>query len=453
MSHNILNYTILELMKILSIDDIDELNRDTIIINTQKLINKAVEENNFSLRRFYEEVQNKLLEFVETFDSEEEKEEGEGEEEKEEGKEIDEYYNSEIKEGDINPLINKTEKKFLVLDSQFLPENVDKTNYVVNLSEKIKRVINIKLHSYSIPFNWYLISSQKRNNKFYLLNNNSEKINIIINDGNYTTQQLVSEINLKIKVKLSISNDTVSYNENTGKIKIDLYQQIQEIVFFDKDQPYLLEGEGEEQEIDDILFSSLRSYKNLTLGWILGFRKDKIIPTINGNISDVIPDMKGPRYLYLVFDDYKRNHTTNNMISITKIDDNIIMPSYYNHHMPLDCRQETLTVLPSAPRRLTRSQIYTINEVMKHKNRTNYYSTSPVESDILAIIPLKHNGLSIGDRIVESSGQLQDNRRDYNGPVDLDRIGIKLIDDNGFIIDLNGSDWTVSFLYEYIYQM
>ena len=124
--------------------------------------------------------------------------------------------------------------------------------------------------------------------------------------------------------------------------------------------------------------------------------------------------------------------------------------------MPLnetDCNNNIVTVLPSAPRTLTQAQIYTINEVMKHKNRTNYYSNSPNESDILAVIPLKHNGLTIGDRIVETSGQLQDNKREYNGPVDLDRIGVKLMDDTGFIVDLNGSDWTLTLIYEYIYQM
>lgn len=80
------------------------------------------------------------------------------------------------------------------------------------------------------------------------------------------------------------------------------------------------------------------------------------------------------------------------------------MPTYYSNNQPLDCNQNTITVLPSAPRTLTQAQIYTINEVMKNRNKTNFFSISPNESDILAIIPLKHNGLQIGDRIVETSG-------------------------------------------------
>ena len=447
---NILNYTIVELMEILSID---ELSEENVIKRSNSLINEANEDKKFHLVDFYKEVKEKLLEFIETFNREDQDGDGDGDESGKEEGSLDEYFYSEIKKGDLNPLENKTEKRFLVLDSQYLPVNIPKTNYVANLSEKLHRVINIKLHSYSIPFNWYLISSQKRNNIFYLIIDEDIKVSIIIEDGNYTIHSMVTKLNTKLKEALNIIYDTVFYNESTGKISIDLYNKtienkgtITRIIFFDKNEPYLL---SEEENI----FSTLRSFKNLTLGWIIGFRSDEIILTENGNISDVIPDLKGPRYLYLVIDDFKRNHTTNNLITITKIDENISMPSYYNIHMPLDCNQETLTVLPSAPRTLTQAQIYTINEVMKNKNKNNYYSSSPNESDILAILPLKHNGLTIGDRIVETSGQLQDNKREYNGPVDLDRIGVKLIDDTGFIVDLNGSDWTLTVMYEYIYQM
>lgn len=443
--NNILNYTISELMEILKIDDLE---KENVINSSNILISKSISENNFPLAEFYEDVKNNLIEFIEIFDSEnEERRENENEP-------IDEYYTSEVKEGDINPLVNKTEKRFLVLDSQYLPEGVSKTNYVANLSEKIKRIINIKLHSYSIPFNWYLISNQKRNNVIYLLLKNNEKVSIVIDDGNYNLTQMVAELNTKLKQNthqtLNINIDTVTYNENTGKIKFNLpSDEIEKIIFFDKSEPYLLSNE-------DNIFSTLRSYKNLTLGWILGFREDEVNVNETGNVSDVIPDLKGPKYLYLVVDDFKRNHTTNNLVTITNINKSISIPSYFNHHMPLnetDCNDNIVTVLPSAPRTLTQAQIYTINELMKHKNRTNYYSSSPNESDILAIIPLKHNGLSIGDRIVETSGQLQDSKREYNGPVDLDRIGVKLIDDTGFILDLNGSDWTLTLLYEYIYQM
>lgn len=449
-SNNILNYTIEELMEILNIDNLE---KENVINSSNNLITKSLKKNNYKMANFYEDIKNNLIEFIETFDSENDNnDDDDNDDDDNDNEPIDEYFASEIKEGDINPLVNKTEKRFIVLDSQYLPEGVSKTNYVANLSEKMKRIIKIKLHSYSIPFNWYLISNQKRNNMIYLLLQDGEKATITIDDGNYNLTQIVTELNLKIKSKLNINTNTVTYNENTGKIKFSFNVtglEIKKIIFFDQSEPNLLSN-------DDNIFSTLRSYKNLTLGWMLGFREDDVNVIETGNISDAIPDLKGPRYLYLIVDDFKRNHTTNNLVTITNIDENISIPSYFNHHMPLNetnCNNNIVTVLPSAPRTLTQAQIYTINEVMKHKNRTNYYSSSPNESDILAIIPLKHNGLTIGDRIVETSGQLQDNKREYNGPVDLDRIGVKLMDDCGFIVDLNGSDWTLTLMYEYIYQM
>ena len=450
-NNNILNYTLAELMEIIKIYDLDDLNETIILKHSTNLINKSIQENNYPLAEFYEEVQNKLLEFLEVIENDDDNNnENDDNNDKDKDDNMNEYYVSEVKEGELNPIVNKTEKRFLVLDSQYLPENVSKTNYVTNLSEKIKRVINIKLHSYSIPFNWYLISSEKRNNILYLLLEEGSKVAIIIDDGNYSTNQIVDELNSKLKLRLNINNDIVTHSENTGKIMFNFSgTQVEKIIFFDKTEPYLLSTE-------DNMFTTLRSYRNLTLGWILGFRNDEINVEESGIVSDSIPDLKGPKYLYLVVDDFKRNHTTNNLVTITNIDENISMPTYFNHHLPIsetDCNDNVVTVLPSAPRTLTQAQIYTINEVMKHKNRTNYYSTSPNKSDILAIIPLKHNGLTIGDRIVEMSGQLQDNNREYNGPVDLDRIGVKLIDDNGFILNLNGSDWTLTLIYEYIYQM
>ena len=113
----------------------------------------------------------------------------------------------------------------------------------------------------------------------------------------------------------------------------------------------------------------------------------------------------------------------------------------------------TQTVLPSAPRTLTQSQIYTINEINKSRNNTtNYLSKAPTTSDILGILPIKTFGLSTGSLIVEFSGSIQENIRTYFGPVDIDRMCVKLIDDKGNILNLNGGDWCVTLICECLYQ-
>jgi hypothetical protein len=114
----------------------------------------------------------------------------------------------------------------------------------------------------------------------------------------------------------------------------------------------------------------------------------------------------------------------------------------------------TQQILPSAPRTLTQSQIYTINEINKNRNNTtNHLSKAPTSADILAILPVKTStGVPTGTLLVEFSGSLQDNSRVYFGPVDIDRMAVKLLDDKGNILNLNGSDWCITLICECLYQ-
>ena len=84
---------------------------------------------------------------------------------------------------------------------------------------------------------------------------------------------------------------------------------------------------------------------------------------------------------------------------------------------------------------------------------TNYLAKAPTSSDILAIIPVKTStGVPTGSLLVEFSGSLQDNSRVYFGPVNIERMAIKLLDDKGNILNLNGNDWCCTFVCECLYQ-
>jgi hypothetical protein len=110
-------------------------------------------------------------------------------------------------------------------------------------------------------------------------------------------------------------------------------------------------------------------------------------------------------------------------------------------------------LLPSAPRTLTQSQLYSINEIIKNNERTyNYKLKSPVVSDTFAILPIKLGNMRTGDVNVEFGGSMQDNRRVYFGPVNISRLRIKLLDDRGNIVNLNGCDWCVTIISENLYQ-
>jgi hypothetical protein len=115
---------------------------------------------------------------------------------------------------------------------------------------------------------------------------------------------------------------------------------------------------------------------------------------------------------------------------------------------------KTQIILPSIPRTLTQAQIYTINSIHSNNNNlTNYLAKAPTSSDIIAILPVKTSvGVPTGSLLVEFSGSLQDNIRTYFGPVNIERLSIKLINDKGHVINLNGLDWVITLICDCLYQ-
>jgi hypothetical protein len=251
-----------------------------------------------------------------------------------------------------------------------------------------------------------------------------------------------------------------------------------------------------------------------TLGWLLGFRLP-IQPVFSATISGIYPsftysggntpqgvlNLYGTKYFILVLDDYNQNHINNGLITITELSKTLSLPSYYTASQPYICTPNITNlpsildinavgnlsnitpaqavalgvnpdnlfnslqdkvdfgagsveqILPSAPRTLTQAQIYTINEIIKNRNKTiSFRAKAPTNSDTFALIPIKYGSLTTGQLYTELSGQFQDNKRIYFGPVDIDRLRVTLLDDRGNIVDLHGADWCITLISENLYQ-
>lgn len=237
-----------------------------------------------------------------------------------------------------------------------------------------------------------------------------------------------------------------------------------------------------------------------TLGWLMGFRLP-IQPVFSGgNIPVGIINLYGTKYFIVVLDDFNQNRINNGLITITELSKTLPLPSYYNTSNPYICLTNTPSfslsninllgnlsninpaeasslginpenffsslqdkidfgssavenILPSAPRTLTQAQIYTINEIIKNRNKTiSFRSKAPTNSDTFAIIPIKYGSMSTGQLYTEISGQFQDNKRIYFGPVDIDRFRIRLLDDRGNTVNLHGADWCVTIISDNLYQ-
>lgn len=237
---------------------------------------------------------------------------------------------------------------------------------------------------------------------------------------------------------------------------------------------------------------------NGTLGWLMGFRLPLQPVFSGGNTPVSVLNLYGTKYFILVLDDFNQNHINNGLITITELSKTLPLPSYYNSSQPYICAPNTTNllnttqignlsninpeeaaalgvnpnnffnslqdkldngtgqiqqILPSAPRTLTQAQIYTVNEIIKNRNKTiSFRSKAPTNSDTFALIPIKYGSLSTGQLYTEVSGQFQDNKRIYFGPVDIDRLRIKLLDDKGNLVDLHGGDWCITLISENLYQ-
>ena len=369
-----------------------------------------------------------------------------------------------IKQDILNPNLKNVTTRLIHLDSQFRQSTIagSATDYTLDLSAPLKNVLSLRLYSIQIPFSWYIIDEQYNNNVFWVSRSSLTTIQIVLPSGNYTPTTFVATLNATIRTAITdISGTPVSYSESTGKLTLTMTTtsgSIDSIIFFDKDEVYLT-----------------APHVNSTLGWLMGYRSAVIqADLLAGNVADGVLDLYGTKNLLFVLDDYNQNHVNNGLVSITEISKTLHLPSYYRPDLPFSVMPPTNTfnnditdygdsavrtfksipiMKPTAPRLLTQSQIYTVNEIMKSREQTmTYRMRAPTSPDIFAMIPMKHGGMKIGDVYVEFGSSLQTNMRVYFGPVNIERMRIRLMDDKGNILNLNGMDWSVTLISEILYQ-
>lgn len=341
-------------------------------------------------------------------------------------------------------------------------------------------------------------------------------VTISVSSGNYTQTGLQHTLNKSFHeagFQFPSGNEPVSYNPNNGLITLNLYggqwtnttdgftiTTSTQVIFYDFTRNL---------QCNVNCYNKTNHFFNNTLGWIMGYRLPYMDVSENGNVATAILDLNGTKYLILVLDDYNQNRVNDSLVSISQFNNVLKIPTYPTD-LPFTCIQQngnltqlidgvkadavfnstsynanngvyttgnfnttvsdmnglliggkyhhdytkTQIALPSAPRTYTNAQLESINSVNNNNNNlTNYLSKAPTTSDILAIIPVKTStGVPTGSLLVDFSGSLQNNTRTYFGPVNIERFSVKLLNDKGNILNLNGNDWCVSLIAECLYQ-
>jgi hypothetical protein len=349
--------------------------------------------------------------------------------------------------------------------------------------------------------NQIILNDASKNNSFYIkplatangvyTGNNTNDIQIVVPDGTYTRSQLINAINTKLSdnpitqgSSISIfTKNTIEYTKFRVNINKIFTANDYRLVFYD---PYSFVK----------CYIGSKSAKNTTwdstLGWVLGFRSlteynllksnEEVDPNddtkvyyigtssyYSSNSSTNVVSITGDtavnvnlyNYFLIELDDYTQSHLNDGLVTITSSETDIPLPSYASRQVatcdPID---KTLQIPFSGNstqsgnvNSLTQKEIYATNEkIASRKNKTKSYSSGPFVKDIFGLVPMKTSGLQNGSTYIEFGGTLQNQDRTYFGPVNIHRMSVKLMNERGDVVDLNGSNWSFSLICEQLYQ-
>ena len=422
-------------------------------------------------------------------------------------------YVVKVAQDTLNPNLKNTTQRFVNLDSQFRQSTGvedSSTDYTCDLSDPLTNVLSLRLYSVQIPYTWYVIDYTYGNTSIWLTDpDTNTNVQIAVVPGNYSPNDFIVEFASAFTragfsgVSSSTTNSLaqIYYNPNNAKIIMNLNGISGNVIIngsltaFNINESTIITFFDYTAKLKSVETGVIQTqcYINQTLGWIMGFRLPYINVSSTGNVAPAVLDLNGPRYLILSIDDYNQNHINNGIVSITELSKTLKMPNYYSADLPYtittqvsnlqsninsintdaylnpngplqldsgDLLMDKLNVsfkripkvLPSAPRNLTQSQIYTINQIIKNNDRnSNFRSMAPTTTDVFALIPVK-GGIKTGKIYVDYSSSLQENTRTYFGPVNIDRMRVRLLDDKGNELNLHGSEWSIILISENLYQ-
>ncbi len=308
------------------------------------------------------------------------------------------YLNSSPSEffpGIINPLSRKINRQNLNIDTRFRENYYGSlsTNFNVSLPLTINDVLTMQLAAIELPTTFYNISKQCGNNFFTLTVNGISKV-VNIPDGNYTYIGIQNVLNTTVTNIANSDPSLINFQYIIFGININNNNGSGQMFVSVADDPIVPPG---------IIFSlNFQADRNgnddrntplpLKIGWTFGFRNGIYENNIN-YVSEGIVDLLGPRYLYLVVDDFN-NNVNNNFYSA--------------------------------------------------------FNSSILNKNILARISLQANTFNI---FTENNLNIVSTPRRYFGPVNIINLNIQLLDEYGRIIDLNNMDFSFSLNFETAYDI
>jgi hypothetical protein len=267
------------------------------------------------------------------------------------------------------------------LNSSTTPINMNYTNvasYMFTLADKYNDVKSLSVSNIEIPLVYYNISANLGNNCLQITGTTNRLV--IIPDGQYTAATLTAKFLSLITTDISINVTQNGATQIVNKIGTPVTVNFNYIA----------------ASSTDAVGSYDKFNTKFKLGWLLGFRNITYTIAAGATLtSEAILDLNGPRYLYLVVDEFS-NGNQNSFVSCL--------------------------------------------------------ATSIVKKNILARIAIDNVAYPYGSVLTANPGNglLTTDHRSYTGKIDIQRINVQLVNENGAPVNLNGMDF--SFCLKVVYE-
>ena len=299
---------------------------------------------------------------------------------------------SEFYQGTINPLNKRILRQNINIDTRFR-ENYytsNASNFHVNLPIRLTQVVSLQLSAMEMPTTFYVISKVFGNNFFVLEISGQEPLIVTIPDGNYDYLALQNYINqyLTTVATGSYTNINCLVDINTpggagpvagsGKMIFGSTTGTQAFSI-----NFLVDRYGNEDRQTPL---------PLKLGWLMGYREG-YYENAYTYPSEGVVNLIGPKYIYLVIDDFNNN----------------VNDGFYGA-----------------------------------------FTSSILNKNILARISLQGSVFSV---LSQNNFNLLTTPRQYFGPVDIQKLQVQLLDEYGRILDLNNMDYSFCLSFQTVYDL
>lgn len=265
-------------------------------------------------------------------------------------------------------------------------------NYTINLATPLKNVISMRLASLEMPNVQHVVSASSGTNSF-TVNHSNRTRTIQIPSGNYEGWLLADVLNADREPSTNIEKEPFGKGGGLNEFDLDIHcdtKTMRTTIRSIKKNPA-----GESVPVDfSIDFTNPvdeTAPPMKSLGWILGFRRRKY-EGASSYISEAAIDLAGSRYIFMCVNDFNSSV------------------------------HEVVTVL---------------------------YENSFLRKNILARIPMREGkGVVLFDDCTDKITK----KRHYFGPVNINKLEIKLLDEYGCPIDLVGVDYSFALEFQILYE-